>query len=447
MSKQVFVLSPSSFSNRSGWLRPALALLLSLSCSSAGQGSGAGGSPGSGGTSASGGRSETGGSSSATGGTSAGGQSGSGNGGAIRTGGSSATGGAPTTGGLTGTGGSAATGGTSASGGTTGTGTSSTTGGRPATGGVTTSGGTAGLAQGGAAGASTGRQDAGTAGVPATGGSTGSAGNGGAGGSAGNDGGTDVAGNPLSPGCGTALSRPDPKKQQTMTIAGTTRYYLLDVPTSADNKTPLMLIFALHGYDMNNVAVVGLYNFTSRSGGKAITVFPQGEGPPPGDTSHWGDNVLKSTWNGNAANYDFIKALKEDLQSRYCINPDRVFITGFSMGGFFTNGLACAHSDWFRAYAPTSGGGPGTCANASAKPAIMIHHGTADTIVEPSSGEGSRDFWTQQNGCSQTTTSSFTGCKTYSNCAEPVVYCVGNWDHTISSTAAANIWSFFSGLP
>jgi poly(3-hydroxybutyrate) depolymerase len=45
-------------------------------------------------------------------------------------------------------------------------------------------------------------------------------------------------------GCDKTMSRPDPKKQP---IGGTTRYYLLDVPTSADNKAPLMLIFALHG--------------------------------------------------------------------------------------------------------------------------------------------------------------------------------------------------------
>ena len=89
-----------------------------------------------------------------------------------------------------------------------------------------------------------------------------------------------------------------------MQIAGATRYYLLDVPEN-DGQTPLTLVFGLHGYDMNNFAVVDLYNFTSRSNGKAITVLPQGEGPPPGDTSHWGDMVLKSRWEANEANYEF----------------------------------------------------------------------------------------------------------------------------------------------
>jgi poly(3-hydroxybutyrate) depolymerase len=233
-----------------------------------------------------------------------------------------------------------------------------------------------------------------------------------------------------------------------MEIEGTTRYYLLDVPADTDNETPLSLVFGVHGYDMNNVAVIDLYNFTSRSGGKAITVLPQGEGPPPGDVSHWGDHVLESTWAANEANYAYIRALMLELQDRYCIDPSRVFITGFSMGGFFTNSLACAHHDWFRGFAPVAGGGPGSCANAAAKPAIMLHHGTADDIVTIDSGEGSRDFWIEQNGCTEATTSSFSGCQSYGGCpdASPVIWCVGNFNHTITSTTSANIWSFFDGL-
>lgn len=271
---------------------------------------------------------------------------------------------------------------------------------------------------------------------------------GGAGGNSGGGGGdTGGSASTSSPGCGTPISRPAPNVQQTMDVDGATRYYLLHVPPEADNQTPLMLIFGLHGYDMNNVAVAGLYDFTQRSNGQAITVLPYGEGPPPGDVSHWGDHVLESTWQANPANYNFIERLISDLQSRFCIDTRRVFIAGFSMGGFFTNTLACDHSDWFRGFAPIAGGGPMNCAN-GATPAIMLHHGTADDIVDISSGEGSRDFWVEHNECASTSTSSYTGCESYDGCPErgPVVWCVGNFNHTINSTTAANIWSFFSGL-
>ena len=261
------------------------------------------------------------------------------------------------------------------------------------------------------------------------------------------DTGTAEAGN-LSTGCGKTLTRPERNVQQTMDVNGTTRYYLLDVPTEADNQTPMMLIFALHGYDMNNVAIVDLFNFTSRSNGTAITVLPQGEGPPPGDTSHWGDHVLESTWQANETNFGYISALMADLEERYCIDKNRVFIAGFSMGGFFTNAIACAHNDWFRAFAPVSGGGPGTCGSGDIKAAMMIHHGTEDEIVTFDSGEGSRDFWLGQNGCGSNSASSYIGCQSYEGCPDdkPVSFCVGNWDHTINNTVSSNIWEFFSSF-
>src|SRR5690606_3778169 len=257
------------------------------------------------------------------------------------------------------------------------------------------------------------------------------------------------SGDPLSPGCGTAFQSPPPDgQQQTLDIDGATRYYLMDVPDNADNETPLMLIFALHGFDMNNIAVVDLFNFTERSAGQAITVWPQGEGPHPGDVSHWGDQVLQSTWSPNEQNYAFLRQLMTDLGERYCIDQVRIFIAGFSMGGFFTNQIACDHGDWFRGFAPVAGGGPQTCGNAEVQSAIMVQHGTADDIVELSSGEESRDFWLAQNGCSTTSSNSLANCEWYDGCADgkPVAWCTGNYDHYIPDEVASNIWSFFSGL-
>ncbi len=252
-----------------------------------------------------------------------------------------------------------------------------------------------------------------------------------------------------SSGCGTPFQSPPPKnEQQTLQIEGDERYYLLDVPDGADNTEPLMLIFGLHGYDMNNIAVVDLFNFTERSQGRAITVWPQGEGPHPGNVEHWGDQVLKSTWTPNEKNYAFFRQMIDTIGERYCIDETRIFISGFSMGGFFTNQMACDNADWFRAFAPVAGGGPQACANPSVQSAIMVQHGTADDIVELSSGEGSRDFWLEQNGCASSTSSSLNNCQFYDDCAadKPVAWCTGNYDHYIPNEVASNIWSFFSSF-
>jgi polyhydroxybutyrate depolymerase len=349
-----------------------------------------------------------------------GGNPGSGGGGA--SGGAVTSGGRSTTGGTTAAGGTTATGGTTAKAGTT-AGDGTGTGGATSTAGRT--GGSGGTATGGRTG---------TGGGTATGGSTG--GTTGAGGTTSTPGGR-------SPGCDAAAPTiPNRKTQQTISIDGSPRYYLLNVPSGFDNKTALPLVFALHGYDMNNISLVDLYDFTSQSGNKAITVLPQGEGPEPGTTSHWGDQVLKSTWSNSS--YTFIQTLKTDIEKRFCIDTGREFITGFSMGGMFTNSMACDHTDWFRAFAPVEG--MGTCTKANAKPAIMIHQGTGDTTVKPESGEASRDSWSKQNGCNSTGTSIYTGCTSYGNCTQPVIYCVGNWTHTVDRIARANIWSFFNSL-
>ena len=346
----------------------------------------------------------------------------------------------------TGSGGApAGSGGATTSGGTNGAGGATTSG----SGGAAGRGGSPASGTGGATGGGAGATTAGGA-SGATGGRGGTAGGGRGGadaasGGAGGDGRGGSTGGVPSAGCGKTTARPDRRTQQTISVGGTTRYYLLNVPSNA-GSTPLPLVFALHGYDMNNISLVDLYDFTSQSGMKAITVLPQGEGPAPGTTSHWGDGVLKSTWTANAANYDFMQALKTEIQDKFCVDTSRVYMTGFSMGGLFTNSLACEHVDWFRGFAPVEGGGPSSCANAAAKPAVIIHQGNNDTIAKPEAGQGTRDFWTMRNGCSATTTAIYTGCLSYGGCEQPVLYCTGNWDHTVSSTARANIWKFFDSL-
>jgi predicted esterase len=348
-------------------------------------------------------------------------------------------------GGMTaGSGGATASGGTTSSGGTNGSG-----GAMAGSGGVAGRGGAPASGSGGATGGAAGSAPAGgTSGAVGGRGGAAAGGRGGAdssGGGAGGDGQGGAAGGQPSAGCGKTTARPDRRTQQTISVGGTTRYYLLNVPTNA-GSTPLPLVFALHGYDMNNVSLVDLYDFTSQSGNKAITVLPQGEGPAPGNTSHWGDGVLKSTWTANAANYDFMQSLKTEVQDKFCVDTSRVYMTGFSMGGLFTNSTACEHVDWFRGFAPVEGGGPSSCANAAAKPAVIIHQGNNDTIAKPEAGQGTRDFWTMRNGCNATTSSIYTGCLSYGACAQPVLYCTGNWDHTVSATARANIWKFFDSL-
>jgi poly(3-hydroxybutyrate) depolymerase len=128
------------------------------------------------------------------------------------------------------------------------------------------------------------------------------------------------------------------------------------------------------------------------------------------------------------------------------------------MGGGFTMDTACQKTSMFRAYATVEGYGPGgvsaatkpTCANADAKAALLIIQGSTDTTVTPEMAAASLAFWTTKNGCSATTTmptsAGFMSCTAHEDCtsALPVYECTGNWNHTITSTASADVWAFFN---
>ncbi|MEM9476836.1 MAG: alpha/beta fold hydrolase [Pseudomonadota bacterium] len=78
----------------------------------------------------------------------------------------------------------------------------------------------------------------------------------------------------------------------------------------------------------------------------------------------------------------FITAVRDDLIATHDIDPDRIILSGFSIGGSMAAYLACAAPDSFAAYAPLGGNfwrpHPESCAG----PVRMLHtHGWTDGTV------------------------------------------------------------------
>jgi len=74
-------------------------------------------------------------------------------------------------------------------------------------------------------------------------------------------------------------------------------------------------------------------------------------------------------------------ALLDEVQSKYAVDPDRVYLTGLSMGGFGTWGLACAHPERFAAVAPICGGGQRYRADRLRNVPVWAFHGAKDPVV------------------------------------------------------------------
>jgi predicted peptidase len=74
-------------------------------------------------------------------------------------------------------------------------------------------------------------------------------------------------------------------------------------------------------------------------------------------------------------------ALLDWLMQAYAVDADRVYLSGISMGGFGTWGLAAAVPDRFAALAPICGGGDPRQTDALVHIPVWTFHGDRDDIV------------------------------------------------------------------
>lgn len=76
-----------------------------------------------------------------------------------------------------------------------------------------------------------------------------------------------------------------------------------------------------------------------------------------------------------------LRALLDDLESRYKVDPDRIYVTGLSMGGFGTWQLAATTPNRFAAIAPICGGGDVIWARRLENVPVWAFHGALDEGV------------------------------------------------------------------
>jgi polyhydroxybutyrate depolymerase len=226
---------------------------------------------------------------------------------------------------------------------------------------------------------------------------------------------------------------------QGLDVDGVARTYRLDLPAGYDGTTPYPLVFAFHGAttsgELFRSARYG--NLLSAMADAAIVVHPDALGDP-------------TAWN-TQADLPFFDALLSALGQSLCVDDARVFATGHSSGGFFTNTLGCQRGDVLRAIAPVSAGGPFTFGESgcAGDVAVWLAHAENDETVPFDSGVDSRDRWLTRNDCADATSPAAPSpCVQYAGCGDglAVRWCVYQDGHNWPDFAPEGIWSFFSGL-
>jgi polyhydroxybutyrate depolymerase len=191
-----------------------------------------------------------------------------------------------------------------------------------------------------------------------------------------------------------------------LTFEGQERTYLIHVPPGYNSQVPVPLLLALHGRggDGSSMARLTAFNYLADEE-NFIVVYPDGLDnrwnfvtDPPGYGRMRQDDV------------GFLLALLDEVSSQYSIDATRVYVTGFSNGGFMTQRLACAAPERFAAFASVGGAGFVGLSELCQTPSslsLLLMHGTEDSIV-PWSGHTRRRlesveetfaFWSIYTGC------------------------------------------------
>jgi polyhydroxybutyrate depolymerase len=168
---------------------------------------------------------------------------------------------------------------------------------------------------------------------------------------------------------------------QSLQVGSAIRSYRLAVPTHyrAAVATPLILLF--HGSGSNALQTSIYTQMPRRAARRGYLVAT-----PDGVAGQWQLSAPGATTDDLA----FVSALIANLSSRYCVDPDRIYAAGISLGSEFSAIAACTPRDHIAAVGlvaaefllrPCTGPIP-----------VIAFHGTADPIVAYRSGSTGTAF-------------------------------------------------------
>ncbi len=232
---------------------------------------------------------------------------------------------------------------------------------------------------------------------------------------------------------------------------GRPRQFDLHVALGYDRHRPASLVFVFHAASGNMADPLGVVfrQVLAEAGDSALLVVPQGL-----PFQSYGVGWDQSCQGDDMAFYD---AMVRAVSRRYCVDPHRIFVTGFSWGADMANAMACCRGDTLRGIAPFSG--DETDYNASCPtrhyPATRLRYGTVkgtggDGGYSLAQFESATRFFRQAQACAKESDPvDPSPCRAYRSCQQPLLECVyPQMGHTTPDAAeVAATWKFWRSLP
>ncbi len=200
---------------------------------------------------------------------------------------------------------------------------------------------------------------------------------------------------------------------KTFTFQTKVRQYRIYIPAGYNAANPASLILTLHGLgdNMTNFSGIGM-NYIADTA-NIIVIVPQAYTDAFAGTA-WNSGAGMSGYFPNSTINDvaFLNTLIDTAITNYSVNQSRIYICGFSMGGFMTERMACESNTRIAAFASVAGTigiGLTQCNPGRAIP-IAHFHGTADGTVSYTANsyglnvDSLINFWVDNNLCNTTPT-------------------------------------------
>ncbi len=248
--------------------------------------------------------------------------------------------------------------------------------------------------------------------------------------------------------------------RKTLTFAGGTRVWFEHVPASYDGTHPVPLVLVLHGVQSTGDQFAPTSEWTPVSDQQGfIVVYPNGGLDFGSAGLGWNDFVYQ----GEAPDdVGFLFQLIQTLKTTYKIDPDRVYMTGFSNGASMSNTFCGVHASVLAAMAPassdwmTSYGIPESAQHPDGPVSSWISRGALENFQEGDQSHDVQDanqtaYWVGIDGCNPTPQNVVDGIYTtsiYTGGQGEVRYSkVAGYNHQYGPGFAVKIWNdFFSRI-
>jgi polyhydroxybutyrate depolymerase len=256
----------------------------------------------------------------------------------------------------------------------------------------------------------------------------------------------------LTQGCGRP---PPPEAPSAIAVAGRSRALITVVPADYRPSEPHALVIAFHGRTSSNATVRRYYDLERYAHTPTIFVYPAGL-PEPGGRYSWSDPGDRA---GALRDYALFDALLAQMARSYCLDPDRIFALGHSLGGWFANSLGCARGDVLRAVGSLASG----IVHEGCRGAVaaLLFHNPHDRMVAYVYGLEAREVFRAENHAESPGGRIALGgfaCRRYGDPAavNPVIWCPHTRDrsssgryypHNWPAGAGAAMMAFFDQLP